>query len=286
MNIVETQLNEIEHALLLIGVFRPDESEPCMHATGFVVQIEEQVCLITAAHTIDELDKAREHLETCTFALVSPVPYDPQDEVRRTAQYVAFDYPSAIRKAMPEVLAGYDENVIPKELHSMDIGFVILNDYVRMHLEKMKVVPLAWDRVYEENEDELCAQMDRDNWMPMMVGFPRMAFVSSGGTSKVTHFKTLRLRLKGTDVSKRPIIEFEPAWDRQAYDGDVKGMSGCPVVLLGLDHLRVFAVQSAQYAVPYRYPKKLFTIESSFFFEFLRETIRIAEASASDEDAA
>lgn len=274
---VTNQVDVIVKSTVLITVMIPDCDVPFRTASGFILAAEDQEYLITAGHTIAEINEdLSKKQDRRPFVRLIAAPTGEINDEPRVAQYVDVHMsglPRADLRKWAQRIASNE--VIAARFSDFDLGIILLSDYVKKHLASMGIVPLSRQNAHIDLS-EIETRTKERNLAVLGVGFPQDGFVKSDKTGTLG-FHTCHLRLDVVSVEQRPRIELAPAWESTQFNGDVIGMSGCPIAIVGMDKPMVFGVLCSRFGRAHEIPERIFAVEFSFLVSCINELFSKSE---------
>ncbi|MCH8273701.1 MAG: hypothetical protein IH851_02825 [Armatimonadetes bacterium] len=262
--VIRAQLREVAKACVPLVLHREElpAEQRLVCYSGFLVELANKWIWITAGHVIDELDAVLGQEPSPSFFF--RVPTDPNGPVffnYTDAKHASFLAVSKIgMKLRPRPARRVAEAW--QYLAKADIGFAVLTTLYIDNLRAAGAVPFDKDQIRHYGEEEVKG-IDVGQLGVFLAGIPAESKEADLTADNPTiSFKELPLHPASPDECEPPQCYFEPQWTDDLHEGDVKGMSGGPIVVLGLDKPLVVAVQSAQLSVPGRTPRRVIGIES------------------------
>lgn len=218
---------------------------------------------MTAGHVIANLDNLfKESREwQCFFRSLA----SPRRKVHFNYQGSRhFDLRRLIRKAI-NLADNAGDRGLRESLANSDVGFVELIQLYADALVADGVIPLEMSHLKRHREEEVQG-VDPNRLTLMLYGVPT-------GTIHVTE--------RGLDahavcapvvldrILKHQRYRYVPDWPPELHDGDVKGMSGGPIVALGWDEPVLVGIQSSRRGQEGKVPRWIYAYDPSHLFPMI-----------------
>jgi hypothetical protein len=253
--LVMAQMEEVQKAFVAISVAVPEGTSI---SSGFVVDLGTWI-LVTAEHVI-EGDGGVKDLMLREGARLELLALDDK------AQSVTFRLPEVYASTSQLAQAQGVSEDEAQVLREMDLVGIPLSDLYVKQLQYLGVKPLRYNHVSSMTKAEAANLIEGQDVLVYLVGIPRelTRIVKDGEMLEIT---VQPLQVEPHSL-RDPFNYWMPAYSKDEGPYDVKGMSGGPLVALGLKEPHVLAVQSAQ---DYIHGKRVFkAVSSAGFFSFLK----------------
>jgi len=279
--VIEFQYWQLRQAFVSVTVANPLQppDQKVAVRSAFVVEINDDWWLISAEHAFLDYEDQPGLLDIIAKRPGTRLFLQPMaDRDKRENVPFRFDRSAAIcTRDLSDLLAHSEYHNLSNELKDMDLIAIHLSQLYKEHLRALNVKPLTWENVRPILEDELFDFLHRQSATIALVGIPEDTLVEQTGSCWV-EFSRLPV---SPAKSELPFIFVKPEWKEKDRSYSIKGVSGGPLALFGLERLYILGVQVSQIqGDPYLYR----AVTAQFFFEVLRESQAIFAARSAPKE--